>query len=133
MKLLLSSPNPQGYTVLVELAEEAEIEVTFTDDMKQRLITQWVPDLILVGLNHLYRTKNSLEGAPADQIEVGRVSILNANEADVRGFFLHPDSGTAKCFLWDEMMPLLASGISEQITTGTAEEAAHAPDDLSSL
>ena len=75
MIALVSSPNDAGHVVVVRLPDGCHLRVDFIDEDDARDLTDWVADLVVLGLavRHELDTDQTVE--PAEEVEVCSITF----------------------------------------------------------
>lgn len=133
MRVLFSSVRPTGHVAVVRLPDGAAFVARFLDDGTDRDVTGAVADLLLSGALDAAQASADGRPEPAETVEVVQVHYtepLLPGQAREGGSFswLHLPTGEAEDFDPQQVLRLVARGISVELTAGVAAEAADVPD-----
>jgi hypothetical protein len=125
MTWLVSTPY-EGSFVLVRLPEGAAVHVRFTDTGEVKDITQWMADLILIGL-----VTRAARGQMADTLDVDSVTVAEltlVGSEDLEAVFVNPGTNQTDALHWTASAELATVGIAEQLAAAVAHDNAAVPD-----
>lgn len=136
MQVLCSRLDPSGAVVVVRLPDAAAFYATYLDDGSTRNITAHTANLLLTAALDRIEKAND---PPLDTDDVEAVTVAYASRLstlEVPSFtWLNAPAGEAGDFGSDDVLELLAQGLSVELTAAVAFETAatEIPDDASSL
>ncbi len=119
MTWLVSTPY-EGSFVLVRLPEGAAVHVRFTDTGEVKDISEWMADLILIGL-----VTRAARGQMADTLDVDSVTVAEltlVGSEDLEAIFVNPGTNQTDSLHWTASAELATVGIAEQLAAAVAHD-----------
>lgn len=124
MRMLVSHPHPSGLVAFIAMPDDATITVTFADDDQTRDQTDWAADLLLIGFVEWAERADVNNLIGPETVEVGEVTLVDADVDDVGVGVLSPPAGTGSLLDWPTAVEMIAAGIASQVTEGVAADLA---------
>lgn len=119
MTWLVSAPY-EGSFMLVRLPEGAAVHVRFSDTGEVRDITEWMPDLMLIGLVTRVSRGELADTMATDQVTVAEMTLVGAD--DLEALFVNPGTNQTDSLHWAAAAELATVGIAEQLTAAVAHD-----------
>jgi hypothetical protein len=119
MTWLVSAPF-EGSFLLVRLPEAAAVHVRFSDTGEVRDITDWVPDLMLIGLVTRAARAQMADTISLEQVTVAELTLIGAD--DLEAVFVNPGTNQTEALHWPAAAELVTIGIAEQLTAAVTLE-----------
>ena len=120
----VSASVPGGHLVLVDLPDEVRVTAEMLGEETPRDITDWFADLVLLGLGVRHENEESGKIEPEESVEIANVTMVGADIAEARVFYIHHPSGVAASLAPEDALDACSSGIAAQITAGVAHDVA---------
>lgn len=129
MRVLVTAPRPSGHIAIVRLPERARFTAVFVDEDSPRDITGLVAELLLTGALDALEQASSGRPEPDQAVEIADVRyhepVLPGVGREPSTFsWVHVPSANAGDFTIEEIGRHIARGLSVELTSGIAHEAA---------
>lgn len=125
MTWLVSAPF-EGSFMLVRIPEGAAVHVRFSDTGEVRDITEWMPDLMLIGLVTRVARGQMSDSIPTDEVTVAELTLVGAE--DLEAVFVNPGTNQTDSLHWTAAAELATVGIAEQLTAAVSHDLAESAD-----
>ncbi len=112
--------------MLVRLPESASVHVRFADTGEVRDVTEWLPDLMLIGLVTRVARGQMPDSIGSEEVTVAELTLVGAD--DLEAVFVNPGTNQTDSLHWTAAAELATLGIAEQLTAAVAHDLAESAD-----
>ncbi len=112
--------------MLVRRPDGAAVHVRFSDTEDVRDITEWIPDLMLIGLVTRASRGQLADTVGPDQVTVAELTLVGAEDLEV--LFVNPGTNQTDALHWPAAAELATVGIAEQLTAAVAHDLSEGAD-----
>ena len=149
--VFVSGELSDGVFVTTRVASGLSVYVRFHDDSTLRDVTEWIADLVAVGLVAESRRANGIDGAPEEVVTVAEVEIhpyprttpgtvvpfdrtpVLADSSMIEAWVVTPSNRLVVAVPLNDLLTAAADGIAAMLLDGVAQEAADVEADPSSI